>query len=79
MCYSKTCASLCKPVHDIVNYSAITYPFESGKCRKEGKKFLKFLHEITSIVHGVWRAKIQEVQIIDFPEMALRQSDNRNK
>ena len=57
MCYSKTCASLCKPVHDIVNYSAITYPFESGKCRKEGKKFLKFLHEITSIVHGVWRAK----------------------
>ena len=23
--------------------------------------------------------KIQEVQIIDFPEMALRQSDNRNK
>ena len=23
--------------------------------------------------------KIQGVQIIDFPEMALRQSDNRNK
>ena len=32
--------------------SAITYPFESGKCREEGKKFLKFLDEVTSIVHG---------------------------
>ena len=50
--YFKTSTSLCKPIHDIVNYSAITYPFESGKCREEGKKFLKFLDEITSIVHG---------------------------
>ena len=54
--YSKTSASLCKPIHDIVNYSAITYPFESGKCRKEGKKSRKFLDEIRSIVHGFWRA-----------------------
>ena len=55
---SETSASLCKPIYDIVNYSAITYPFESGICRKEGKKFLKFLDEITSIVHGFWRATI---------------------
>ena len=26
--YSKTSASLCKPIHDIVDYSAITYLFE---------------------------------------------------
>ena len=45
-------ANLYKPVHDIVNYSAITCPFESGKCRKAEKKLKKNLDEIKSIVHS---------------------------
>ena len=35
-------ANLCKPVHDITNYSTSICPFVSGKCRKEGKKLQKF-------------------------------------
>ena len=27
-----TSASLCKPIHDIINYSTSICPFESGKC-----------------------------------------------
>ena len=27
--------NLCKPIHDIMNYSNFTCPFESGKCAKE--------------------------------------------
>ena len=36
-----TSANLWKPIHDIINYSTFTCPFESGKCGKEGKNFLK--------------------------------------
>ena len=36
-----TPATLCKPIHDI-NYSTSIWPFESGKCGKEGKKLQKF-------------------------------------
>ena len=36
-----TSANLCKPVHDIINYSTSMCPFESGKCGKEGKKYKK--------------------------------------
>ena len=36
-----TSANLCKPVHDIINYSTFICPFESGKCGKEGKKIQK--------------------------------------
>ena len=31
-------ANLCKPIHDITNYSTSICPFTSGKCGKEGKK-----------------------------------------
>ena len=37
--YSKAFANFCKLIHDVVNYFAITCPFESGKCGKEGKKY----------------------------------------
>ena len=33
-----TSVNLCKSIHDIINYSTSIYPFESGKCGKEGKK-----------------------------------------
>ena len=35
--YCKTSANLYKPIHGIVNCSSMTYPFDSGKCRKVGK------------------------------------------
>ena len=31
--------NVCKPVHDIINYSTSIYPLESGKCGKEGKNY----------------------------------------
>ena len=37
-----TSANLCKPIHDIINYSTYICPFVSGKCGKEGKKLQKF-------------------------------------
>ena len=37
-----TSANLCRPIHDIINYSSSICPFESGKCGKEGKKLQKF-------------------------------------
>ena len=36
-----TSANSCKPIHDI-NYPTSICPFESGKCKKEGKKIQKF-------------------------------------
>ena len=30
------------PIHDIINYSTSICPFESGNCKKEGKKLQKF-------------------------------------
>ena len=33
-----TPANLCKPIHDIINYSTSICPFESGKCGKEEQK-----------------------------------------
>ena len=48
-------------VHDIINYSTSIFPFESGKCEKEGKKLQKieyfeheksFLDEIKNIFHS---------------------------
>ena len=35
-------ANLCKPIHDIINYSTAICPFESEKEGKEGKKLQKF-------------------------------------
>ena len=32
-------ANLCKPIYDIINYSAFSCPFVSGKCGKEGEKY----------------------------------------
>ena len=37
-----TPANLCKPIHDIINYSTSICPLESGKCGKEGEKLQKF-------------------------------------
>ena len=37
-----TPANLCKPIHDIINYSTSICPFESGKCGKEEQKLQKF-------------------------------------
>ena len=39
-----TSANLCKPIHDIINYSTSICPFESGKCGKEGKNLQKLEH-----------------------------------
>ena len=56
-----TSANLCKPIHDIINYSTSMSPFESGNCGKEGKKLQKleclkneksFLDEIKNIFHS---------------------------
>ena len=61
-------ANLCKPIHDIINYSTSICPFESGKCGKEGDKLQKmkylenekcFFDEIKkNIFCIVWRAFI---------------------
>ena len=41
---SKTAsANLCKPIHDIANYSTSICPFVSGRCGKEGKIY-KYLN-----------------------------------
>ena len=37
-----TSAYLCKPIHDIINYSTFICPYESGNCGKEGKRLQKF-------------------------------------
>ena len=37
-----TPANLCKPIHDIINYSMSICPFESGNCGKEEQKLQKF-------------------------------------
>ena len=34
-------ANLCKPIHDIINYSTSIFPLESEKCGKEGGKLQK--------------------------------------
>ena len=56
-----TSANLCKPIHDIINYSTSIWPFEFGKCGKEAKKLQKveyleneksFLDEIKNIFHN---------------------------
>ena len=57
-------ANLCRPIYDIINYSTSIFPFESGKCGKEGKKLQKFgylenwksfLNEIKNIFHSFWK------------------------
>ena len=62
-----TSTNLCKPIHDIINYSTSTCPFESGKCGKEGKKFWKivyleneksFFNVIKNIFYSFWGAII---------------------
>ena len=35
-------ANLCKPIHDIINYSTSICSFESGKCGKEEENLQKF-------------------------------------
>ena len=56
-----TSENLYKSIHDIINYSTSTCPFESGKCRKERKKTQKFeyleneksfLDDIKNIFHS---------------------------
>ena len=56
-----TPSNLCKPVHDIINYSTSICTFESGKSIKEEEKVQKFeylknkksfLDEIKNIFHS---------------------------
>ena len=60
-------ANLCKPVHDIINYSTSICHFESGKHGKEGKnlqefEYLKneesFFYEIKNVFYSFGRAII---------------------
>ena len=60
-----TYPNLCKPIHDIINYSTSIWPFKSGKCGKEGEKLQKFeylkneksfLDEMKNIFHSFQRA-----------------------
>ena len=62
-------ANLCKPIHDIINYSTSICPFESGKCGKEGEKSQKFeylqkeksfLDEIKNIFQSFWELSLGE-------------------
>ena len=55
-----TSSNLCKPIHDMNNFTSIC-PFESGKCGKEKKKLQKFdylkneksfLDEVKNIFHS---------------------------
>ena len=59
-----TPANLCKPTHDIINYSTSICPFVSGKYGKEEEKLQKFeyletersfLVKIKNIFHSIWR------------------------
>ena len=45
--YSKNYTwNLCKPIHDITNYSTSVCPFESGKCGKEDEKLqITWIHQ----------------------------------
>ena len=36
-----TSGNLCKPIHDIINYSTSIRSFESGKCGREEEKLQK--------------------------------------
>ena len=52
-----TSANLCKPIHDIINYSTSICSFESGTCGKEEERNEKsFLDEIKNIFHSFWKA-----------------------
>ena len=64
-----TFANLCKPIHDIINYSNFIFPFKSRKCEKEGGKLQKFefldnekspVDGMKSIFHSFWKAIIWE-------------------
>ena len=43
-CKNYTCnyIPLCKPIHDIINYSTSIFPLVSGKCKEEEEKLQKF-------------------------------------
>ena len=59
-----TPANLCKPMHDIINYSTSICPFESGKEEEKIQKseYLEneksFLDETKNTFHSFWRAII---------------------
>ena len=64
---NSTSANLCKPIHDIINYSTSICSFQSGKCGKGGKKLQKFeylenkksfFNEIKNIFYSFWKAII---------------------
>ena len=57
--YYKKSAIICKPIHNIVNYSTVTCPFESAKWGKEEKNLQNFFSgETKSISNSFWRAII---------------------
>ena len=62
-----TPANLCKPIHDIINYSTSICPFVSEKCGKKEEKLQKFeyleneksfLNKIKNIFHSFWRTSL---------------------
>ena len=52
-------ANLCKPIHDIINYSFSICPFVSEKCGKEGKPMNEneksYLDKIKNTFHSFER------------------------
>ena len=77
--------NLCKSIFDIINYSTSICPFESGKCRKEGKKSQKFeylenkksfLDEIKNTFDSFWRAIIwwQNKNLIKIADTSFKTS-----
>ena len=63
-----TFANLCKPIHNIINYTTSICPFESGTFEHEGKNCKNknkksknkksFIDQIKNIFHSFWRAVI---------------------
>ena len=69
-----TSANLCKPIHDISNYSTSICPFEPEKSGKEGNKLQKFgyleskksfFDEIKNIFYSFWRKKMKNENLIN--------------
>ena len=59
-------ANFCKTIPDITNQSTSICPFESGKCRKEGKKLqkLEYLENEKSFLDEIKFDKKQQTQAL---------------
>ena len=70
-----TFANLCKPLHDIINYSIFSCPFESAKCGKVGEKITKIW------ISRKWKGFLDERFVIVFEGLSfgekIRNSGNK--